>query len=379
MSPRTNRPLLRRSLALPLLVPAALLATSALATPLEDGARIANDPVQMVTRGAEAERLFVQCTAESPKNIDCWYDLGLLRLHMGNPAGAAEAWRRGLSVDPQHAPIRAQLAALEVANGNVEAGLKTLEDIVAANRFQPDARNALAAYALAQGKWDEALKHSRNVLLGDPRNVDAALNAAIAYYRQGLYDQAGLIASSFLEKDPGAAALHNLLGLVFLQKDNTRKATEHFLEALKSDPGHADARLNLAALELGFGNFESAYKRFGEALADRPNDPEIVLSRAVAARGLERYDEAEQGYLKALSLRPGFPDAEYDLCVLHQQFTQRWKEAKKHCDTYAAMIDAKHPKFREMKKRTKSIDTTIMVMERKKAQETAPEVPAPTP
>lgn len=375
MNPRTNRSLL----ALTVLLGAALPATTTLAAPLEEGAKIANDPVQMAARGAEAERLFVQCTTDTPKNIDCWYDLGLLRLHMGNPTGAVEAWRRGLTVDPQHEPTRARLAALEIAKGNVEAGLKTLEDIVAANRFQPDARNALGAYALSQGRWDDALKHSRNVLLGDPRNADAALNAAIAYYRQGLYDQAGLIASSFLEKDPGAAALHNLLGLVFLQKDNTRKATEHFMEALKSDPGHADARLNLAALELGFGNFESAYKRFGEALADRPNDPEIVLSRAVAARGLERYDEAEQGYLKALSLRPGFPDAEYDLCVLHQQFTQKWHEAKKHCDAYAAMIDAKHPKFREMKKRTKSIDTTIMVMERKKAQDTAPEAPAPNP
>lgn len=348
---------------------ALLLAPAASATPLDDAAAIANDPVQMETRAAEVARLLEQCTAQTPNDVTCWYDLGLLKAHSGDSAGAAEAWRRGLAADAKHEPTRARLAELEIARGNVDAGVKTLEDIIAANRFQPEARNAMAAYALSQGKWEEALKHARNVLLGDPRNVNAALNASIAYFKQGLYDQAGLIASSFLEKDPKAAALHNILGLVYLQQDNTRKATEHFLAALEADPGHSDARLNLAALELGFGNFDSAYKRFKEALTDRPNDADIVLSLAVAARGLERYDEAEQGYLKALQLRPGFADAEYNLCVLHQQFTQQWPDAKKHCDAYLAMIDDKHPKYRELKKRTKAIDTTIMVLERKKKAE----------
>lgn len=336
------------------------------AGPLEQAIAIANDPAALASRTAEAERLFQEAAKAAPTDPVPWYELGLMRSHLGDAKGAAEAWLRVLQIDPKHAAARAGLAAQGLAGPQSEAALKELEAIIADNRFQPDARNALSAWALARGDYETALKHARNVLLGDPANVDAALNAAIAYYRQGLYDQAGLIAQSFLEKVPNAAALHNLLGLVSLERDNTRKATEHFLEALKFDPSHDDARINLAALELGFGNFESAYRRFNEALEEDPDNVDLVLSRAVAARGLERFDEAEKGYLRALELRPGYAEAQYNLCVLHQQFTQKWVEAKRYCETYLATLDPKHPKLRELKKRVKSIETTLKVLETRK-------------
>src|SRR5690606_9597098 len=128
------------------------------------------------------------------------------------------------------------------------------------------------------------------------------------------------------EKDPRVAALQNVMGLVYLAKDDTRRATERFLKALEIDPQNQDARLNLAALELAYGNFESALQRFDEALRVEPQNAEIVLSRAVALRGLRRYDEAERGYLAALELRPRYAEAQYNLCVLHHQFTNNWPE-----------------------------------------------------
>jgi len=352
------------------LAAALLLASPASASSLDEAVVIASDPALLATRATEAERLFLKAAQEAPSDVRPWYDLGLMREHLGDHKGAAEAWQRALQIDPKHQATRAQLAALDLAAGRTDTAVQALEAIITENRFQPEARNALAGWALSKNDYESALKHSRNVLLGDPRNVDAALNAAIAYYRQGLYDQAGLIATSFLEKVPNAAALHNMLGLVFLQRDNTRKATEHFLEALKLDPSHGDARLNLAALELGFGNFESAYRRFSEALEEDPTNAELVLSKAVAARGLERYDEAAKGYEQALSLRPNYPEAQYNLCVLHQQFTQQWKPALSACEAYLATLDPKHPKYRELKKRVKSIETTLKVLE---LQEKKPE------
>lgn len=329
---------------------------------LEEANRIASDPVELAKRAAEADRLFLAHLAQNPGDVGAWYNLGLMRHHLGDDARAEEAWRKGLAADPTHEATRAQLAALDLNRGRTEAAVATLEAIIAENRFQPVARNALAAHALAQGDYEGALRHARNVLLGDPRNVNAALAAAIAYYRQGLYDQAGLIASSFLERDPKAASLHNVLALVYLQRDNTRKATEHFAAALEADPSHSDARLNLAALELAFGNFASAHRRFGEALEERPNDVQIIVSRAVAARGLERYDEARQGYERALELDPNFHDARYNLCVLHQQFTENWNAAKIACGSYLATIDSKHPRHREMERRVRSIEATIKVL-----------------
>ncbi len=320
----------------------------------------------LAKRVKDVERALEGCVAAAPDNAKAWYDLGILRERRGDAAGAEQAFRRALAAKPDDPAAAAKVAGADLARGRDDA-VATLGDLIQKNRFQPEARNLLAAHALSQDDYQTALKHSRNVLLGDPRNINALLNAAVAYYRQGLYDQAGLIASSALDKQPKAASLSNVMGLVYLQKDDTRRATEAFTTALASDPHNIDARLNLAALELGYGNFASALSRFDEVLTERPDDARVVLSRAVALRGLERYDEAAKGYQRALELKPSYAEAEYNLCVLNHQFTNDWAQAKRYCGSYSDKIDRKHPKYREVKKRLKATEATLKALEAAKA------------
>src|SRR5262249_4249284 len=158
--------------------------------------------------------------------------------------------------NPKHLAAKAQIAGLDLANPATEqTAFQTLTSIVETeDRFQAEARNLLAGYELKRKNWDAAIKHGRNALLGDKDNTNAFLNIPIAYFNQKQYDQAGLVASSALESHPEAAALHNLMGLVYLSQDNSRQATESFTNALKYDPQFDDARINLAALELAYGN-----------------------------------------------------------------------------------------------------------------------------
>jgi len=333
------------------------------ASTFDDAMRIVEDPKELATRSAEAERLFRQTVASNAAHVDAWYNLGLILAQRGDTAGAEDAWRRALAARADHLPSKAQLAGLALARGETARAVETLEGIIGESRFQPEARNLLAAHAIARQDYDGAILHARNVLLGDPRNVNALLNAAIAYYHKGLYDQAGLIAESGLDRQPEAAALRNVMGLVYLARDNTRRATEEFLAALESDPGNMDARLNLAALELAYGNFDSSLRRLDAALEVRRNDPMIVLSRGVALRGLERFAEAQEAYERALALNPGLHDAEYNLCVLHHQFTEQWQEARRWCSRYLGRIDATHPRHREVERRVRAVETTIMLLE----------------
>ena len=77
---------------------------------------------------------------------------------------------------------------------------------------------------------------------------------------------------------------------------------------------------------------------------------------------MSRFDDAEKAYLAALAARPGWIEPEYNLCVLHQQFTQKYAEAKPRCVAYLAKIDKTHPKFAEVTKRIKSIDVYLQRM-----------------
>lgn len=373
---------MRSNLSLLAVLGAMALAGPAHADAYEDAMKILSDAKAVASRGADAERLLRSVPAQSEKGRDAAYNLGLLLAHRGDLVGARTAWKNALSIDPKHAGSRAQLAGLELSSPATSAGaVATLDEIIKEDRFQQDARNLLAGYEIERGTallgrtdkaaqaeakaaFDAAIRHGRNVLLGDPENIHAFLNVAIAYMRQGLYDQAGLIAANALDKHPDAAALHNVMGLVYLNQDNSRAATESFLAALAADPNNDDARLNLAALELAYGNFDSALKRFDDVLKQRPNDPQIMMSRAVALRGLERYDEAEKGYLAARERDKDNGDIDYNLCVLHQQYTQKYEAAKQWCETYLKHLDKSHPKFAEVTRRVKSVDATLKAMKK---------------
>jgi tetratricopeptide (TPR) repeat protein len=115
----------------------------------------------------------------------------------------------------------------------------------------------------------------------------------------------------------------------------------------------------MAAIELGYGGFDTALKRFDDVLVTRPNDADVLMSRGVALRGLEKYDEAQKAYEAALRARPASPEPEYNLCVMHQQYTLKYDIAKTRCEAYLGRIDRSSPKFGEVTKRVKSIEAVM--------------------
>lgn len=336
--------------------------------PFGEAMAIVGDPAALAAYADKARKKFVEAIEEQPKLAShAWYNIGLLDMRAGNITGAEKAWNKTLSIDPKYYPAQARLAELEIRAGKRAAAVARLESLIQTERFQPEARNMLAQIALEKKDYKTAIKHARNVLLGDPDNVNAYLNLAIAYFDQGLVDQAGLIASNALDRNPKAAALHNIMGLIYLKKDDSKRAVDSFQRALAVDPQQSNAKLNLATLELSYGDFASAVERFEALLKERPKDAMLHMSLGVGLRGLEKYEEAKAAYTKALELDPNLIQAEYNLCVLYQQYMSAYKEAKLTCTTYFKRLGRKDPKFREMQKRLKSIDATLEALAEQQA------------
>jgi Tfp pilus assembly protein PilF len=346
-----------------------LSASPAMADSFEDGMAIVNDPVALSTKAAEAKRLFQKTVADNPKHVNAWYNLGLLAMKNGNQDVARENWEQALKVDPGFLAAQARIAESDLANKSLKGkAIITLNGIIEKERFQPEARNALAAIALDVRDWEQALTHARNVLLGDPSNVNAYLNMAVTYYRQRRYDQAFLILQQAMERVPKAASLHNMTGLIWLSRDNSRLASQSFLRAIKYDPTQLDALINLASLELSYGDFTAAEKRFKRVLEERPDDVSVIMSYAVVQRGLGRLEEAQKGYERVLELKPESRTVHYNLCVLHYQFTNDYTAAQTSCSTYFRSIRRGHPKFREMRRRMRSIKELLKAAADEKAE-----------
>jgi tetratricopeptide (TPR) repeat protein len=357
---------MRHSLSLFLLM---LCASPVMAGSFEDGMAIVKDPVALSTKAAEAKRLFQKTVADNPKHVNAWYNLGLLAMKAGNQEVARENWSQALKVDPGFLAAQARIAESDLTNKSLNGrAIIALNAIIEKEPFQPEARNALTALALEVRDWEQALTHARNVLLGDPSNANAYLNIAVAYYRQRQYDQAFLILKQAMERVPKAASLHNITGLIYLQRDNSRLASESFLRAIKYDPTQLDALINLASLELSYGDFEAAEKRFKRVLESRPDDVRIIMSYAVVQRGLGRFEEAQKGYERVLELKPDSRNVHYNLCVLHYQFTNNYTAAQTSCNTYFRSIRRGHPKFREMRRRMRSIKELLKAAAEEKAE-----------
>ena len=353
-----------RALIVSLSVASLFTSTPASAGPYEDGLRLVNTPSVLATRIDEAIGHFKAAVKADAGNTHAWYNLGLLFKMNANMTGAEAAWKSALKADPKYVPASARLAELKLNRGDKAGAKQDLEAIITQYRYQAEARNILAGLAIEDKDWDGAIKHARNVLLGDPENVNAYVNLCVTYFKQGMVDQAWLVATTALDRRremelPEPAALYNLLGLIYLEKDDSRNAAASFLRALKEDPRQLDAKLNLAALELSYGDFGPALKRFDEALKFQPNDPELHTSRAVALRGLERYSEAQKGYEKALSIAPDRLEPYYNLCVLHHQYTNDYEAASNFCMQYKERISRSHPKWREIRKRVRSINDPL--------------------
>lgn len=341
-----------------------------LANPFDKAVKIVTNPVSLARQSGEAERLFREAVQLKPNHTDAWYNIGLLSLRKGDLPGAKGAWKRALATNPNYYPAQSRLAAAKLKGPDKTAAIAVLEGILKKDPFQAEARNALAELAIEESKWEDAEKHCRRTLLGDPQNLNAYVNLVIVAYRQELYDKAFLIAQMGLEKNKHAPVLNNLIGLIFLKKDNSSQASKFFTRALQVDPQQIDALINLASLELAYGDFKSALARFDAVLKRQPRAAMVILSRAVALRGLGRFKEAEQGYKKALEVDPNLNDARYNLCVLYNQFTNEYTKAQAVCKAFFKGIDKKHSKYREVRRRLKSLKKLIKdELEEKKERE----------
>jgi len=123
------------------------------------------DPLGPVTGGlraahwgeaALAEPRLVEGLRRNPRNAEAWHALGLVRVRLGNLAGAAEAYRSGLRADPGSLEQHLGLATLAVARGDGAEALAEYDAIVSARPRFADAHLGRSWALLKLGRLDDA-------------------------------------------------------------------------------------------------------------------------------------------------------------------------------------------------------------------------------
>lgn len=268
----------------------------------------------------KAVALYEQALVEpesNPANFEAHLELGKLQArHLGLEGQrlARERFARALAIEPNHAEILAELAALDHRSGALAAAEKTLRAILAREpentavsvslglvlagagklaaaelilRGLETAADAVdrarALYGLGQiaesrGQDLVALTHYRDAALLDPGLLEARVAQGMALLRAGNSEDARLLAEQLnqasAESPAVFAATSRLLGEVMLAEGKADAALTHLLRAAEVSSDDATLLERVGILFMRLGNLDKGFTyllRARQAGGDRPD------------------------------------------------------------------------------------------------------------
>lgn len=244
----------------------------------------------------------------NPQLWEAETNLGMLLMNQQSFEQALPHFQKALDLNPKNFQSAFFAAkALELLNRwkeAAEAGLKALplaED--AATKFELHA--SLGAIYLKAGSLDEAVKHLETARqFGSDAAVDVDL--ARLYFQKSKYDKSAELLEPLTVKHPEDAAIHELLGRVWLKKGSSDAAIGALEKALKLQTD-AQTRQGIA-LELAqaFQQLNQPDKAIAllQPVASQSDDASLHFHLATLYLQQRSFDAAAQSFLRALQLKP---------------------------------------------------------------------------
>jgi tetratricopeptide (TPR) repeat protein len=235
-------------------------------------------------RVAEARTELERAVETQPDLHAAWNLLGSVLAAQGD-ARAEQAYRRALTLKPDHPETHYNLGVLFLERGRLDEAIACNRKAVTLRPGFVAAHNNLANALRARGRVDEALAHYAKAVELEPRFADGWSNFGAALREAGRVDEAIPVLERAVRLAPLAWGAVSNLGVAYL-------ARNRFYEAIGCQR---------KALEL------------------KPDSAEVLTQLANALAGVAQWDEAEQAYRKAIERQPDYPDAHNNLGMLRSE------------------------------------------------------------
>jgi tetratricopeptide (TPR) repeat protein len=227
-------------------------------------------------------------------------------------AGMIEAATRifteGITTDlPRKATYQKKLAELLTLQGRRDEAFKMIEDVLAANNNDPEAKALRAGLQLQSGKMedvDKAIAEMESVLSKMPNNPVVRFNLGEAYLNKRIVDKALSQFQEALKINPGYVPAKNGMARILMMRKEFAKAQQLAGDVLKSAPRNQQAILLRAAATMNLGDREAARKQLQDVLKANPalRDARSLLAQLDLTD--KRLAEAEESYRALMSFNP---------------------------------------------------------------------------
>ena len=165
-------------------------------------------------------------------------------------------------------------------------------------------RNAVGLDSLNTGNTEGAISAFTSLTQIDPQSADAASFLALSFAGRRDFAAALKVVNEALAKRPNSPQLYNILGGVYLAKQDLPNARQSFEKATALNPDWAPPVLNLAKLDLAAKHPEDARKRLADVAGRGRTDAGILSALAGIDQSQGRRADAQKWLERAAKENP---------------------------------------------------------------------------
>ena len=230
-----------------------------------------------------AEKIFRKVLVDSPESPDALHGLGIIELHWGRPAEAAELFERAVATGAALGQFFVNLAVALENSGREDEALQILKR------------------GISQHPLEAILHQSLGVFLHNRKQDDKALRSL----------------EHAVRLDPNLARIHRMLADIHFEHKRHEKSFKHYQLNLEELPGDKHSLARMAYILGSGGRHQEALDLLMPIYEDGIEDPDICNNIGSALINLGRIDDAEKYILRAQELDPNRWEFNSNVAGLH--------------------------------------------------------------
>jgi len=226
-------------------------------------------------RTADALKYYESLRTAEATNSTYWFNLGVLRAQNQDEAGAEQAYRKTLDLNPNDLDALNNLGLMLYRRKEYAEAETMFDKLGGLNPSSIAAKLNLGAAASQAGDYPTAIAAWREVAHSDPRNVGVQMDLAHALVRGGLLDEARGHYLQILSFDKYNAEALNGIGFCYLKAGKYVQAEAALRSAIDANPKLVAAYNNLAVTLQKTNQSVEAVKVLERAVKIAPTDDEL--------------------------------------------------------------------------------------------------------
>jgi tetratricopeptide (TPR) repeat protein len=286
-----------------------------------------------------------------PDNAAAHYQLGLAFAQQNNENQAESEWREAVRIRPDMTDAQRALAALALRRGDLDALLRTAQQIITSQPASPDgfllkgladlahqkysdaqqdaeqaAQRApqnpapyvqLGNIQLTQKHFPDAEKFYQQALDKDPSSSEGLSGLMNTYFAEKQFDKAIAAAKAQIAKSPSNSNFYDLLGTAFFNGKKDLPSAEAALQkAIALDKNNVDALEKLGKVEFQEGAADKALALYQQSIKDNPREVTFYILSGELYEARKDWDHAKGMYQQALTISPNHPLASNNLAFV---------------------------------------------------------------